>query len=231
MRRTACGGPQSRASHNAVLKRKHLLILTVVLAAQGLVFYSASGGEKVPLAQPLAQFPLQVGGWGLHQEGVVEKEILDVLRADDLLNRVYRRADGVMASLFVAYFRSQRTGQTPHSPQNCLPGSGWVPSRIGFLDVEIPEESRSISINRYTVAKGDAKSVVLYWYQSRDRVVASEVAAKFWLVADSIRYHRSDTALVRVVVPVGPEGEQAASDAGADLVRTSFVRLRQFLPS
>jgi len=214
-----------------VWKRKHFLILTAVLAAQGLVFYSASGGETVPLARPLAQFPVQFGGWSLHQEGVVEKEIADVLRADDLLNRVYTGPGGVMASLFVAYFKSQRTGQAPHSPQNCLPGSGWVPSQIGFLTLEIPEEARSISINRYTVAKGDATSVVLYWYQSRDRVVASEFAAKFWLVADSIRYRRSDTALVRVVVPVGPEGEQAASDAGAAFVRASFVRLRQFLPS
>jgi len=102
---------------------------------------------------------------------------------------------------------------------------------VGFLDVEIPEESRSIRINRYTVAKGDARSVVLYWYQSRDRVVASEFAAKFWLVADSIRYRRSDTALVRVVVPVGPAGEQEATQAGVDFVRSSFIRLRQFLPS
>lgn len=210
---------------------KYPLILTLVLAAQGLLFYSAAGSEKVPLARPLAGFPAQIAGWRLGQEGVVEKEVMDVLRADDLLNRVYTRPDGVAASFFVAYFKSQRTGQAPHSPQNCLPGSGWVPSRVGFLDVEIPEESRSIRINRYTVAKGDARSVVLYWYQSRDRVVASEFAAKFWLVADSIRYRRSDTALVRVVVPVGPAGEQEATQAGVDFVRSSFIRLRQFLPS
>ena len=66
----------------------------------------------------------------------------------------------------------------------------------------MPGRSEPIRSNRYVVAHGDEKSVVLYWYQSHNRVIASELAAKFWLVADSIKYHRSDSSLVRVVVPV-----------------------------
>jgi EpsI family protein len=214
------------------LKSRPSRVLTLVLAVQAILFYTLSRGEAVSLALPLSGFPSQVGGWTLATEGVIEKEIRDVLRADDILNRVYTDADGRQsASLFVAYFKTQRTGQTPHSPQNCLPGSGWTPSRIGFIRIDLPDRPQPIEINRYIVAKGESKSLVLYWYQSRDRVIAREFSAKFWLVADSIRYRRSDTALVRVVVPVSSAGEEAATEAAVGLVRSFFPVLRQYLPS
>ena len=52
--------------------------------------------------------------------------MLDVLRADDTLNRIYRLR-AASSYLFIAYFKTQRYGQSPHSPKNCLPGSGWEP--------------------------------------------------------------------------------------------------------
>ena len=58
-------------------------------------------------------------------------------------------------------------------------------------------------MKRYLVVRGESKTLVLYWYQTPKRIVASEYAAKFWLAADSVRYRRSDTSLVRVIVPVG----------------------------
>ena len=213
------------------LKGKFFWILTAALAFQGALFYLAAGTEQTPLARPLRLFPTQLAQWHLYQDSPVEKETLDVLRADDTLNRIYLGPGGTYASLFIAYFKTQRTGQTPHSPQNCLPGSGWVPSRIGSIQVDIPGRAKPIQINQYVVAKGDDKSVVLYWYQSRERVIASEFAAKIWLVADAVRYHRSDTALVRIVVPVGQASEAAATATAVDFVRTSFPLLRGFLPS
>ena len=97
----------------------------------------------------------------------------------------------------------------------------------------MPVEGRSdpIRINRYVVAKGSEKSLVLYWYQSRDRVVANELAGKYWLVVDSIRHHRSDTAIVRVVVPVAGDGETQAMQTGVEFVKSVYPILRQRLPS
>ena len=104
-----------------------------------------------------------------------------------------------------------------------------MPSEAGFLDVAVPGSVSPITINRYVVSHGDNKSVVLYWYQSPRRVVASEYKAKFWLVADSTRYHRSDTALVRVTVAVRNGDEAAAMRSAEDLVRAVYPELlRQF---
>ena len=125
-----------------------------------------------------------------------------MLKADDTLNRVYVSPDAkTTASLMIAFFRTQRYGQSPHSPKNCLPGSGWQPIEDQKLAIDIPGRDAPIVINKYVISHGDEQAVVLYWYQSHNRVIAGEFAAKFWLVADAIRYSRSDTALVRVNRP------------------------------
>jgi EpsI family protein len=194
--------------------------------------FAVSRREAVPLARPLGEFPAQLGAWSQAQEGFVDQETLDVLRADDVLSRTYADpARGRGASLFVAFFKSQRTGQAPHSPKNCLPGSGWTPSESDVRAIQVPGRDQPISVNRYVVSKGEDKSVVLYWYQSRDRVIASEYRAKFYLVADAIRYNRTDTALVRVVVPVSGGDVAVATNTAVEFVQAFFMSLRRHLPA
>ena len=214
------------------IRNKYAAILTLALVAQTALFYAASRGEKVPASQPLDLFPAQVGSWQETQNYPVEQEIRDQLRADDLLSRAYvDPASGAAASLFVAYFKTQRTGQSPHSPKNCLPGQGWEPEATGLLDVAVEGQAEPIRINRFVVSHGGERSVVLYWYQSQRRVIAREFSAKLWLVLDSIRYHRSDTALVRVTIPVAGNDQDAATQAGVGFVRSVFPLLKGYLPA
>jgi EpsI family protein len=212
---------------SSLLQSKFVYGLSLVLVIQTVLFYSASHGEMTPLAAPLSGFPVQVGGWALEQEGVVDQETQDILKADDLLTRTYAGREGT-ASLFIAYFKTQRQGQSPHSPKNCLPGSGWQQLATGRIDV--PIGGGSIHINQYVVEKGQAQSVVLYWYQSQGRVIADEFAAKFFLVSDSIRHHRSDTALVRVVVPIPQDRTNQAEKIGTDFVQAFYPVVKAYLP-
>jgi EpsI family protein len=209
---------------------RFLRALTVVLLVEAALFYSASRGEKSPSIPPLQYFPLTVADWKTVRENPLEPEVQEVLRADDSLNRSYQNsATGAPAFFFIAYFKSQRSGQTPHSPKNCLPGSGWQQVSAGYMDIPVASQAQPITINRYVVEHGNEKSVVLYWYQSPQRVVANEFGAKFWLVADSIRYHRSDTSLVRVMVPVQNNNMAAATATGISFVQSIYLPLRQFL--
>ena len=212
---------------NSILRSKYLRLVTIVLAVQTVLFYSASHGENTPLPLPLSTFPQQVDSWKLVQEGVVDEDTMAILKADDTLTRVYASPEGA-ASLFIAYFKTQRTGQSPHSPKNCLPGSGFQPSESGRMD--IPVAGGPINVNRYVVSRGEDESVVLYWYQSQGRVIADEFAAKFYLIADSIRKHRSDTSLVRVVVPVVRANRDEATKVAVDFVQASFPVLSTWLP-
>ena len=206
-------------------------LLSSILVVQGSLFYGFSRGEAVAAARSLDGFPSDLGAWHMIQQGAIEKEIKDVLRADDYLTRQYAISPEHTASLFVASFKSQRAGQTPHSPKNCLPGSGWMWSVSDTILVNIAERDRPIEINRYVVSKGDTRAVVLYWYQSRDRVVASEYKAAAFVAWDAMRRNRTDTALVRVVVPIAGNGTDAATRSGIQFIQAFFATLRQFLPA
>ena len=222
--------PEAEA-RRARLRSPQAVVASVALLLQAAVLYGVARSETAPPLRPLKDSPAQYGDWRMTSEGVIEQEVLDVLRADDTVTRIYTQGrTGRPASLFVAYFKTQRTGQTPHSPKNCLPGAGWTPSASDFLDLAIQGAADPVHVNRYVVSRGEEASVVLYWYQTPYRVIASEYAAKFYLVLDSIRYRRSDTALVRVVSPVLADGEEPATRAAVDFVQSFFAPLRQYLP-
>ncbi|MCC6265847.1 MAG: EpsI family protein [Bryobacterales bacterium] len=210
---------------------KRAIVLTIILIAQMAILYGYSRDEDVPHVAPLSTLPTEFPGWTMIREGKVEDEVLAVLRADDTLTRVYSNGQDI-ASLFIAYFKTQRTGQAPHSPKHCLPGSGWTPSESGFLDIPLPGENRTIKVNRYVVTRGEDSSIVLYWYQSLDRVVASEYLAKVYLVTDSIRFNRTDTALVRVVVPIPrtADGVASAEKVGVSFIQKMFPSVGMFFP-
>ena len=214
-----------------LLQSKSVRILSLVLLAQAGVFYGFQRREVMPPREPLANFSIAQTGWKNVQEMPIDQDSLDVLKADDLLSRMYQNKKGQIATLFVAYFNTQRTGKAPHSPKNCLPGAGFVEMQSGFVDIAIPGETTPIEVNRYIVARGQNQSVVLYWYQARTRVVASEYKAKFFTVADAIRYNRSDTALVRVVVGVDDGNTQKAIATAESFVQSFFEPLKQYLPA
>jgi len=205
-------------------------LVTVFLIVQTAVLYSSIRPEFIPSSRPLSDAPHQLGSWNMTGEGFVDKETLDVLKADDTLTRVYKSPAGAEATLFVAGFRTQRNGKAPHSPKNCLPGAGYtqLSSENYPIDVGL---AAPIVVNRYVVVHGESREMVLYWYQSRDRVVADEFKAKFWVVADAMRLNRTDTALVRVVVPISNNDEDAATKIGTDFVRSFFTTLKQYLPA
>jgi EpsI family protein len=215
-----------------VMGSKSFMILSAVLLAQAGMFYGFSRNETIPSRQPLADFNLTGTQWKDVQDVQMDKDELDVLQADDVMSRIYQNAtDGHAASLFVAFFDTQKTGKAPHSPKNCLPGAGWVPSQNEIIDIPIPGEAQPLQANRYIVARGENQSVVLYWYQSHNRTVASEYWAKIYTVSDSIRYNRSDTALVRVVVGVSGGDTQTASKTATDFATAFFSQLKHYLPA
>lgn len=121
-------------------------------------------------------------------------------------------------SVYVGYYDSQTRGKTIHSPKNCLPGSGWEALGSTMALVETP--TGPVKVNRYLLQNGDERALVLYWYQGRGRVQANEYMVKWDLLRDAAMRHRSDEALVRIVVPlVGSE------EASFDLARSVAEKL------
>ncbi len=189
--------------------------------------------EEVPPREPLQALTNQVGRWKGREAPTFSDEVLAVLGADDLLNRYYLSAREPAVSLYVGYYRSQREGDTIHSPMNCLPGAGWLPIANDRAAIPIPGRHAPIVVNRFVIRKGSERQVVLYWYQSHGRVVATEYWSKVYMVYDAVRSHRSDAALVRVISPVLPseEGTAAAEQRVTEFVQALFPHLEAHLPS
>lgn len=186
-------------------------------------------GEAVPLRRSLEELPLQIGPHRGVEEGL-EPEIITKLGVTEFIMRRYRAAGSLPVWLYVGYYASQRTGVIIHSPQQCLPGAGWSILTVERTSLAEPGPTGSaITVNRVLVGKERQRQVVLYWYQERGRVVASEYWGRAYLVWDSITRNRTDGALVRISVPV------AGSEADAHRQALEFAQrvlplLTEFLP-
>jgi EpsI family protein len=186
-------------------------LLAATLVALTAVLLQARGRvEIVPARTPLSSFPSQLGAWtGIDMQ--LDKETLDVLGPGDFLVRAYGNPDPhselPYVDFFLAYFPSQRVGDTIHSPRHCLPGAGWTPEENDRVTLSAPDHA-PFPANRYVISKDGARKLVLYWYWAHDRGVASEYWARFYLVKDAIQMNRSDGALVRIIADMRP-GETA----------------------
>jgi EpsI family protein len=218
---------------------RRILVVAVLLVVTFGYLVRKSTAEPTLIRLPLSQLPMQLGPWRGTQSPDLEPRVLAVLGVDDYTRRTYgARGEPGWIGLYIGYYASQRQGDTVHSPLNCLPGAGWTPISQDRITVPVKDAmslpDRDITINRYVIEKGLDRQLVLYWYQSHGRIVASEYWGRIYTVADAIQYNRTDAALVRVVVPIFSEEPQAGSAAqarGVRFIQAMFPYLGRHLPS
>ncbi len=219
------------------------LLALVLMGGTWALVAARSGAEPTLIRKPFAEFPLSIQGWR-GQDLKLDERALAILNPSDYLLRAYvpvvERGTPVAApdgrarqavapvSLYVAFYASQRTGANYHSPRNCLPGGGWQFASVMTVRDALPQVPGA-EINRVVVEKGFDRQLILYWFQERGRVVASEYAAKGYLVWDAMTRNRSDGALVRISTPVVGSEEEACRHA-VDFLRAAWEPLLQHLP-
>ena len=210
-------------------KFRFFLLLSVMVFSGVFINWFAQRGETEVPRRALAELPANLGEW--RQKGSeirFDSQTESVLRTSDYTMREYTLPDGRGANLYVGYYASQRTGATYHSPQNCLPGAGWVMKDPQYIDIGTAD-GRTFKANRYIIENGDYSEVMIYWYQGRGRTEASEYTDKINTVWDSVTRRRSDGAIVRVMTSVGSD-EAAAIAAATDLSARLAETLTPFVP-
>jgi EpsI family protein len=172
-------------------------LMALLLAATFGLLRARDREEVLSPHSSLSGFPLALGAW--HGKDLpISADVLEVLGPGDFLFRDYfNLSEPQTSNLFVAFFPSQRKGDTIHSPKNCLPGAGWIPVESARIWIDGPG-GHKIEVNRFLIEKGSDRAVVLYWYQSHGHVTPSEYRAKYQLIADSIAMNRSDGSLIRI---------------------------------
>ncbi len=210
---------------------KHTVIASVLMLFTAALLHIISQTENIYPNKPFRAFPKQIGSWQ-GEEHFFKDKIYAVLGVDDSFLANYRSAENHLVQLYIGFYQSQREGDLIHSPKNCMPGAGWniiqtsIETVDGFDAAPNPRQ-----LIKLVLQKGEHKQVVLYWFQSRGRIIASEYWQKIYLVWDAITRQRTDGAFVRLIAPV-QNGD--AERAWKDLKR--FARLldpvlREYLPS
>jgi len=184
--------------------------------------------EKVPVARPLTQFPLEIGEWrGLRS--ALNAEVLATLHLSDYLMADFRNQHGKVVSIYVAYNESQRKGESSHSPASCLPGNGWVFEESGLVSVQ--GASGPIKARRAYMQKSGDRMLVYYWFPQRGRVLTSMLQLKLYAFWDALSRHRTDGALVRLITPLDSgESIEQAEERLRDFARQVVPILNKYLP-
>jgi exosortase D (VPLPA-CTERM-specific) len=184
--------------------------------------------EIVPERMRFVTFPVTIGEWQ-GRTSMLDPEIEHGLGLEDYILSDYAKLDGKTVNLYVAYYATQRKGESPHSPLVCIPGSGWSIANLERTSFGIGAEH---PLNRAIIERNGSKQLVYYWYEERGRRIASEYWSKWYLLFDAVTKDRSDGALVRLITPVLPgEPERDADDRLQSFMQDLLPNLSGYLPT
>jgi EpsI family protein len=183
--------------------------------------------------EPFVLFPKTLGDW--QQVGsarALTADVEDALNADDYHSVYFSTGDGSPeVELFMAWYQDQTRGGV-HSPEVCLPGSGWEIAWLERTDItdRIGADTH-FELNRAIIQKGETRMMVFYWFQQRERRLAWDVEAKFWLMVDGIATGRKDGAMVRLTTLIDRnETDEQAEARLMGLLEELVVPLPRFVP-
>jgi exosortase D (VPLPA-CTERM-specific) len=225
---TAPLAQQAAGPERQALPRPFVAATALVAIAAVLHFMLPARVEVTPQRTGLDDFPTQVGGW--HGErSTLESVYLDALQLDDYLMANYRRGSDAPLNFYVAWYGSQRSGRSVHSPRACIPGGGW--QIRSFEARELQVGNTKLPVNRVVVELGTSRQVVYYWFDQRGRRLNNEYLVKWFIFWDALTRNRSDGALVRLSMPVaGSDGEVKADRAVAQFAAAAMPLLTRYVP-
>jgi EpsI family protein len=189
-----------------------LVILASTLAASKLVAHRKSE----MLAQPLGTIAQNIAGFSSAENPPLDEPTLRALNPTSYLSRTYSNGS-LSAELFVAFYAQQRAGESMHSPKHCLPGAGW--EIWNYDTMEIQAAGHVYTVNKYSISRESERRLVLYWYQSRDRIIASEYLGKLLLARDTLLQNATAASIVRLILPDRPGAPESARTFAGELIR------------
>lgn len=203
-------------------------LLALLMSGGLFINWFEQRGEVAVTRQELKRLSPTLGEWTQKGDPIrFSEETESVLKTSDYVMREYVK-HGRLANLYIGYYGSQKTGATYHSPQNCLPGSGWEMKKPVIVTITTPS-GKKFEANQYVIENGKFKEIMIYWYQGRGRVQASEYNDKIYTVLDSVLRRRSDGSMVRVMTSVGSSEAEAVA-AATDLSGQVSDKLSKYVP-
>lgn len=168
--------------------------------------------EIIPARQQFSLFPSSIGGWeGKNQR--MEQVYLNYLKVEDYILADYRDGNQNNVNFYVAYYASQKKGQSAHSPRTCIPGGGWEIKSLTRHNVQgVLTKEAPLWVNRVVIQNGANRQLVYYWFQERGRIITNEYLVKWYIFWDALTRNRTDGALIRLTAMIPPGADVATVD-------------------
>jgi EpsI family protein len=219
-------------------RRRRVIAAPLLASAAALLLFCVFAASmparilEIPERETFVSFPMQVAQWTGRREAL-DRIYLDQLKLDDYLMANFAEAGAHAVNFYVAWYDTQSAGEATHSPRACLPGGGWRVVDLHSMTLnEVSIGRQPLRVNRALIEYGDQQELVYYWFLQRGRVVTNEYLVKWYLLVDALLRHRTDGALVRLIVPIS--AGVTAADADRELrgfAAAVSPRLIRFVPS
>ncbi len=214
-----------------MIPKRNTLIVILLLLGTWFVIQNSSSVNAVPIKQQLASFPKIIGQWHRVHESTSSADVVEMLGVDDEIYYTYQNPTGEVITLYVGYYKAVGVTGAYHSPKNCLPGGGWGIDSIQDVPLSAGIEGKSNSvISEMLIRNGDNYQIVLYWYQNRGRIIASEYWEKIYLVLDALKIGRRDGTFVRIMFTVPDKNIVNASQKAGKFAELVMQELESYLP-
>lgn len=202
----------------------------VILLALPIVILLDKRSEILSERAAFESFPMSLGEWQ-GKRGRIEDIYLDVLKLDDYLMADFMNRDNKWVNFYVAYYSSQKKGESAHSPRSCIPGGGWQIVDLTQTTIDgTVVNGKPLSVNRVFIQNGERKQIVYYWFQQRGRVITSEYLVKWYIFWDALTRNRTDGALVRLTT-LAPSGDLSEADKLlSEFAKTIADPLKNYVP-
>lgn len=208
-----------------------LTACALLLAFVAVTIFIPRPTEAFPARVSFDEFPMSLGPWSGRRDSL-EGIYQDALKLDDYLLANFAQASSRPINLYIAYYNSQRKGEAVHSPRSCLPGGGWQLRDFDQRTLSnVSIDGRPLRVNRTLIELGNQRQLVYYWFQQRGRIVTNEFAVKWYLFWDALTRHRTDGALIRLVIALPATASEAEADRSlTDLASRIAPTLTHYVP-
>ena len=226
------GCDQKKASKHVWLFQPMFIVTVILLGTTLAISRTVDFREKIPAKKDLAQFPLKIDKWTADRRQRMAQQFLDVLDLSEYVIMDYQNNDGKKINFYVAYYESQRKGESIHTPATCLPGGGWTFDQSGTVKITgVPGKHGTYEVNRAVMQFGNYRQITYYWFPARGRILNNAYQLKIYNFWDALTKQRTDGALVRLITRVY-DGEKLVD---AEKRLQNFVRdvapvLDEYLP-
>ncbi|MGD9245341.1 MAG: EpsI family protein [Desulfobacterales bacterium] len=208
------------------------VVALILLGTTFAISHTVDFREKIPAKKNLDQFPLKIEEWTADRHLTMAQSFIDRLDLSEYVIANYYDRIGKKVNFYVAYYESQRKGESIHSPATCLPGSGWSFDQSGTVKITgVSGNNGNYEINRAVMQLGRNRQITYYWFPVRGRILYNAYQLKIYNFWDALTRQRTDGALVRLITRVYEDEKlEDAEKRLQNFVRDVVPVLEEYIP-